>query len=165
MICSRESRTWVLDILLTCPISLVKSFQFSYLWTVMCVCVFSVQLFATPWTVAHQDPLSMEFPRQEYWSGLLFSFAGHLSNPGIEPASPAWQADSLPLSYLWSHGMWWVDLKYSFQFYDYVLSLVTFYLCYRSSLSSISFFLKSILEVGLPVFLWVTCCIGKQESA
>ena len=46
-----------------------------------------------------------------------------------------------------------------------MLSLVTFYLCYRSSLSSISFFLKSILEIGLPVFLWATCRIGKQESA
>ena len=42
-----------------------------------------VPLFATPWTVAHQAPLSMEFSSQEYWSGLSFS------PPGIEPASPA----------------------------------------------------------------------------
>ena len=55
-----------------------------------------VWLFKTPWTVAHQDPLSMEFPRQEYWSGLPFPFPGHLPNPAFEPASPAFQADSLP---------------------------------------------------------------------
>ena len=58
-----------------------------------------VQLFATPWTVAHQDPLSMGFPRQEYWSVLSFTFPGDLPNPGIEPRSPALQADSLPLSH------------------------------------------------------------------
>ena len=53
------------------------------------VCVLSgfsrVQLFATPWTVARQPPLSMGFPRQEYWSGALFPPPGDLSNPGIEP--------------------------------------------------------------------------------
>ena len=43
----------------------------------------------TPWTVAHQAPLSMGFPRQEYWSGLSFPSQGDLPNPGIEPASPA----------------------------------------------------------------------------
>ena len=43
-----------------------------------------------------QPPLSMGFPRQEFWSGLPFPSAGHLPNPGIEPASPMWQADSLP---------------------------------------------------------------------
>ena len=43
-----------------------------------------VQLFAGPWTVAHQAPLSMEFSRQEYWSGLPFPSPGHLPNPGIE---------------------------------------------------------------------------------
>ena len=45
--------------------------------------------FVTPWTVAHQTPLSMGFPRQEYWSGLPFPSPGDLPNPGIEPASPA----------------------------------------------------------------------------
>ena len=42
-----------------------------------------------PWTVAHKAPLSMGFPRQEYWSGLPFFFPGHLPDPGIEPTSPA----------------------------------------------------------------------------
>ena len=46
-----------------------------------------VQLFATPWTVAHQDPLSVGFSRQEYWSGFPFPPPGALPNPGIEPAS------------------------------------------------------------------------------
>ena len=54
-----------------------------------------VQLFATPWTVAHQAPQSMEFSRQEYWSGFPFPSPGDLPNPGIEPGSPALQADAL----------------------------------------------------------------------
>ena len=53
-----------------------------------------VQLFATPWTVAGQAPLSMGFSRQEYWSGLPFPSPEDLSNPRIEPWSPAWQADA-----------------------------------------------------------------------
>ena len=48
-----------------------------------------VQLFATPWTVACQAPLSMGFSRQDYWSGLPFPSSGDLPNPGIEPRSPA----------------------------------------------------------------------------
>ena len=54
-----------------------------------------VQLFVTPWTVAYQAPLSMEFSRQEYWSGLPFPSPGDLPDPGIEPRSPALQADAL----------------------------------------------------------------------
>ena len=54
-----------------------------------------VRLFATPWTVAYQAPQSMEFSRQEYWSGLPFPFPGDLPNPGIELTSPALQADAL----------------------------------------------------------------------
>ena len=56
-----------------------------------------VQLFATLWTVACQAPLSMGFSRQEYWSGLPCPPPGDLPDPGIEPGSPAWQADSLPI--------------------------------------------------------------------
>ena len=55
-----------------------------------------VRLFAIPWTVVFKAPLSMEFPRQEYWSGLPFSSPGDLPDPGIEPRSPTLQADSLP---------------------------------------------------------------------
>ena len=52
---------------------------------------------ATPWTGAHQAPLSMGFPRQEYQSGLPFPSPGELPDPGIEPTSPALQAESLPV--------------------------------------------------------------------
>ena len=55
-----------------------------------------VRLFATPWTVAHQAPLSMEFSRQEYWSGVPFPSPEDLPNTGIEPGSPTLQADTLP---------------------------------------------------------------------
>ena len=54
------------------------------------------QHFVTPWTVAYQALPSMEFSRQDYWSGLPFPSPGDLLNPGIEPGSPALQADALP---------------------------------------------------------------------
>jgi len=60
-------------------------------------CVLShVQLFATPWTIARQPPLSMGFPWQEQWSGLPFPSPGDLPNPGIKTRSLALQAGSLP---------------------------------------------------------------------
>ena len=59
--------------------------------------------FATPGTVAHQAPLSMRFPREEYWSLLPFPSPGDLPGPGIKhrtpAASPAFQADSFPLNH------------------------------------------------------------------
>ena len=55
-----------------------------------------VQLFATPWTVTHQAPPSMEFSRRGYWSGLPFPSPGDLPDPGIKPRSPALQVDTLP---------------------------------------------------------------------
>ena len=55
-----------------------------------------VQLFATPWTIAYQAPQSMESSKQEYWSGSPFASPGDLPTPGIEPGSPALQADALP---------------------------------------------------------------------
>ena len=55
-----------------------------------------VQLSAIPWTVVYQASLSMGFSRQEYWSGLPFPSPGDLPDPGIEPRSPALQADALP---------------------------------------------------------------------
>ena len=54
-----------------------------------------VQLFATPWTVAYQAPPSRGFSRQEYWSGLPFPSPEDLPDPGIEPRSPALEADAL----------------------------------------------------------------------
>ena len=54
------------------------------------------RLFATPWTIAYKAPLSMEFSRQEYQSGLPFPSLEDLPDPGIEPGSPALQVDTLP---------------------------------------------------------------------
>ena len=54
-----------------------------------------VRLFATPWIVAYEASPSMGFSRQEYWSGLPFPSPGHLPDPGIEPRSPALEADTL----------------------------------------------------------------------
>ena len=59
-------------------------------------CLSCVRLFVTPWTIAHQAPLSMEFSRQEYWSGLPFPSPGDLPYPGLKPRSPALQADTWP---------------------------------------------------------------------
>ena len=55
-----------------------------------------VRLFATPWTVAHQAPLSMEFFRQEYWSGWPFPSPVDPPDPGVKPGFPALQEDALP---------------------------------------------------------------------
>ena len=82
------------------------------------------------WTVAHQAPLSMGFPRQEYWSRFPFLSPGDLPHPGIEPASPitpALEEDSLPLGHLGSpyccttiktcfvsnYKIWWQIFTYS----------------------------------------------------
>ena len=54
-----------------------------------------IQLFATACTVAYQAPASMGFSRQEYWSGLPLPSPGDLPDPGIEPGSPALEADAL----------------------------------------------------------------------
>ena len=59
---------------------------------VCCGCCSVVSDCATPWTVAHQAPLSTGFSRPEYWSGLPFPSPGDLPNPGIEPMSPAFPA-------------------------------------------------------------------------
>ena len=71
----------------------------------MCACLVVSDSVATPWTVACEAPLPMEFSRKEYWNGLSFLIPGDLPDPGIRPASPvfpALQADSLLLSHLGS---------------------------------------------------------------
>ena len=81
-----------------------------------CVSCSVVSDSATPWTVARQAPLSMEFSRQEYWRGLPFPSPGDLPDLGIEPWPAALQADSLhsaPLGLgvkcLGSHKRCWAD--------------------------------------------------------
>ena len=75
-----------------------------FICTCIQICVFicsdglvikSCPTLVTLWTIACQAPLSMGFSRQEYWSGLPFPSPGDLSHPGIEPRSPALQADSM----------------------------------------------------------------------
>ena len=60
----------------------------------VCVSLSVMSSSVTPWTIGHQAPLSMEFSRQEYWSGLQFPSAGDLPHPGVKHRSPALQADS-----------------------------------------------------------------------
>ena len=66
------------------------------LWILKVKSLRRVQLFATPWTVAYEAPLSMGFSRQECWSELPFPSPGDLPNPGIKPGSPALRVDALP---------------------------------------------------------------------
>ena len=64
-------------------------------------CFSGVQLFVAPCTAACQASLSMRFPRQEYWSGLLFPPLGNLPNPRTEPASPALAGEFFITSVTW----------------------------------------------------------------
>ena len=70
----------------TAPWSPLLSLLSPCMYVSMCV-LSCVWIFVTPWTVALGAPLSMEFSRQEYWSGLPFSIPGNLPHPRIEPAS------------------------------------------------------------------------------
>ena len=63
--------------------------KINIIYSFICYYLVMSAAFATPWTVAHQAPLSMKFPRQEYWSGLPFPTPGDLPGPGIESASSA----------------------------------------------------------------------------
>ena len=63
--------------------------------------------FVTSWIVARQSPLSMGFPRQEYWSGLPSPSPGDLPDPGIKLRSPVLEADSLSVSHLDPASMFW----------------------------------------------------------
>ena len=71
------------------------------LWPTSMKLLSCVQLFATPWTIAHQIPPSMGFSRQEHWGGLPFPSPGDLPDPGIELRSPTLQADALPSEPPW----------------------------------------------------------------
>ena len=79
-----QRTSWVLDI--------------TQLWSLVSVihCAVLSHVIVTPWTVAHQAPLSMEFSRQEHWGGRSFPSQENLPDPGIKPGSPVLQANSLP---------------------------------------------------------------------
>ena len=77
-----------------------------------------VQLFATPWTVAHQTPPSMEFSKQEYWSELPFPLPGVLPNPGIEPMSLL--SPSLAGGFLTTSATWEAQCMHIYYYNTYV---------------------------------------------
>ena len=132
-------------------------------WVKLLSCVYRL---VTPWTIDYQAPPSMEFSRQEYWSGLLFPSPGDLPDPTIEPWSPTLQVDST----LWatrevlSWLLWWhVNLPIS-----YFLPLVpiqdlvyfTNTQCTVSLFLSLFFFkIEKILGVYSP--RWVLGILGK----
>ena len=75
-----------LDEFLRCDIVVFQSYRRMSLFPGVCVYMLShVQLFVTPWTAAHQAPLSVEFSRQEYWSRLPFPSSGDLPDPRVKP--------------------------------------------------------------------------------
>ena len=73
----------------------LENLKYAYIYKVKVKLLSPVQFFASPWTVAYQTPPSMEFSRQEYWSGLPFPSPEDLPDPRIKPGSPALWADSL----------------------------------------------------------------------
>ena len=84
-----------------------------------------VWLFETPWTVAHQAPLSMWFPRQEYWNELPFPPPGDFQDPGIKPWSHALQADSLLLSHQVSLWLRTIVDKKTWELDDFLIFIKT----------------------------------------
>ena len=97
--------------------------------------------FVIPWTMACQDSLSMGLPRQEDWNGLVFPSPGVLPHPGIEPVSPALQADSLPLSHLGSPYI-----------YIYVCVCVCVCVCIHIYICTTCFFICSSINRALGCF-------------
>ena len=104
------------------------------------------QLFVTPWTIAHQAPLSMGFCRQEDQRGLPFPFPGDHPNPGIEPTASALQVDSLPMSHqsrqIWPATCFCKSPEPRMAF--------TFLNCWKESKNNISWYLK-ILWIHISV--------------
>ena len=95
----KKRNLWILDKTKPSNVTELKGspwIHFQVWHNVECVSVQLCLTLWTPWTVAHQAPLSMGFSRQEYWSGLPFPSLGKLLDPGIEPGPPTSQADSLP---------------------------------------------------------------------
>ena len=96
--CLRQSKqqmhSWAESVHGTVKVIINCSFK-PQVWKWKCLSLSCDRLLVTPWMVAHQAPLSMEFSRQEYWSESPFPSPGDLPDPGTEPGAPALQADSL----------------------------------------------------------------------
>jgi len=84
----------------------------------VCCVLSSIWLFPTPWTMAHQAPLSMGFPRQEYWSGLPFPPPGDLPDPGIKPTSLA--SPTLAGGFFTTSATWEKEVTHYIYIYVYI---------------------------------------------
>ena len=100
-----------------------------------------VRLCATLWAVSYPAPLSMEFSKQEYWSGLPFPSLGDLPHPGIKPRSPALQMDSLP----------------SYSLYLVLFFHVTWHLLHYFSCLSYIFFIVHLLPLECKLHCVLNC--------
>ena len=107
-----------------------------------------VWFFATLWTIACQAHPSMGFSRQEYWNGLPFPPPRDFLHPGIKPASPAWQANSLPLSHLGSPSLTGSANRFNY------------YTLYDSYLEGF----KNLSALVPPHILWIRSSRGKTQA-
>ena len=117
----------------------------------------------TPWTVTYQAPLSMGFPRQEYWSGLPFPSRGDLPNPEMEPCLLHWQVASLPLSHSRSprisNIIWCLSFLVCLTFLGIIIS--------RSNIATngiISFFISSVQSLS-RVWLFLTPWTAARQAS
>ena len=112
----------------------------------LCVCVLSrFQFFVTPWTVAHQATLSMEFSMQEYWSRVSFPTSGDIPDPGAEPkslGSPALRGRFFTTSTAW-------EVLADFQTHPALSCLRAFVIHHRISA-------PRTLHCLLPHFIWIS---------
>ena len=121
-----------------------------------------VWLFVTPWTVAHQGPLSMGFTRQEYCSGLLCTPPGDLPDPGIEPeslTSPALAYGFFTPSITWKTHSFIIQLQNIWLvlfFFKYMSLLFLFYLYYFPVINK---YLNSLVTLwaSFEVLFWILC--------
>ena len=115
----------------------------------------------TPSTVALQAPLSMEFSRQEYWTGLPFPPPGDLPDPGFKVMSPAWQVHSLPLSHQGSPGKWICNSLYEVIFKHFWAFDPVLYMR-RRDLKKLSMMLRSGRMIDVHTNGTDRCCRGSE---
>ena len=121
----------------------IISSAFQQYFFLLLSCFSHVQLFERQLTIAYQATLSMEFFQQEYRSGLPWPPPGYLSNPGIEPTSPALQVDSL-LPSQWGSQQYWIEANYFLRriWVKVRTSVLAFYILYYLQ------YLKFATEIG-----------------
>ena len=113
----------------------------------MLSCFSRIRLFATLWTVACQAPLSMEFSRQEYWSGLPFPSPGHLPNPGIKPVSlmsPALAGGFFTTSATWEAPELFIVFSY---YSSVVFKIYSGMFCFIPEFGNLCFLFSILLDI------------------